>query len=100
MRNTIKNLNKTLWLLHYLVPLFHLFCIIFFMLLNILPQIAVSFDIVGQILMTLKDNYLTIDLANIYFNVGILISFFLILLGMLRLKVMPNYDELQEHKKL
>ena len=70
------------------------------MLLNILPQIAVSFDIVGQILMTLKDNYLTIDLANIYFNVGILISFFLILLGMLRLKVMPNYDELQEHKKL
>ena len=90
--NTIKQLNKTLWLLHYLVPLFHLFCIIFFMLLNILPQIAISFDIISQIMITIKDNYLTIDLANVYFLVGVLISFFLIVLGILRLRVMPNYD--------
>ena len=100
MMNTIKRLNKTLWLLNYLIPLFHLFCIIFFMLLNILPQIAVSFDIAAQILITVKDNYLTIDLANIYFIVGLLITFFLAVFGILRLKVIPNYDELSEHKKL
>lgn len=98
--STVKQINTTLWLFHYIVPLFHLFCIIFFMLLNILPQISTSFDIVAQILLTIKENYLTLDLANIYFAIGLIVSVCLSALGLLRLRFMPNYDEVPQHKKL
>lgn len=98
--NTVKQVNKTLWFFHYLIPFFHLLCIILFMLLNILPQVSLSSDIIAQILIKIRDNYLTFDMGNIYVVVGLFISFFLTLLGFIRLKFIPNYDELQQYKKL
>jgi len=64
------------------------------MLLNILPQVFLSSDIIAQILIKIRDNYLTFDMGNIYVVVGLFISFFLTLLGFIRLKFIPNYDEL------
>ncbi len=99
MMSKIKKVNKSLWIFNYLLPLLHLFCIIFLMLLNIQEQISVPFNAVSQVMANIKSNYLTIRMANLYFVVGIIIDVMLIFLSVLRLNIVSNYDEVSKNKK-
>lgn len=93
-------LTKSFSTFHHFIPVYQLACLIVLLLLTIPSQIYGSIDFVFHFIENLKVSLFSANFANRYALIGNIISILMISFGLVRLRLITNYDEMSPHPTL
>jgi hypothetical protein len=92
LENATIKLTKFFSTFHHLIPVYQLACLIVLLLLTISSQIYGSIDLVFHLIENLKVSLFSAYFANRYALIGNIISILMIGFGLVRLRLITNYD--------